>query len=163
MPLDNVTVASTLEKKWNSGWYFCTWRKAYTSVGNGTLMRQTIYSAHKIIKKLNQTTQVQVRAQGETQLVSDWEAHWEKWVSLSRSPKWWFLPALLNRKREGTVLWLKLDFLIFYGNKVSTGLGIMPLSLNTARSCWELWKHSLTSKYFHRHHTLQCVLLKEGD
>ena len=33
-------------------------------------MLQTIYSAHKITKKLNQTTQVQVRAQGETQLMS---------------------------------------------------------------------------------------------
>ena len=109
--------------------------KAYISVGSGTLMLQTIYSAHKITKKLNQTTRVQVRAQGETQLVSGWEAHWAKWVSLSRSSKWWFLPALLNRRQEGTVLWLKLDFLIFYGKQGLHWLGNHAI---VSKHCWVL-------------------------
>lgn len=71
MPLDNVTVASTLEKKMKLRLVFLYLEKSLYICWKWNIDAPNNIFCTQNNQKLNQTTQVQVRAQGETQLVSD--------------------------------------------------------------------------------------------
>lgn len=142
---------------WNEPFYLLYLEKLFIDLSGGEAdSPNNMFCTRRNQKAegLTKMSWVQIRSHRETWLVSGWGAHWTKWKSLTGYSRkdgpvmcTRTMYASLNRMREGTVLWVGIRLLYpLLINKISTGLGMTPWSLDTAESYWELWKGSPDSK-----------------